>query len=272
MFHLKQMIMRTIFTLLLLAVFTAGAYAQLLPLPATFEAGREDTAWHQFANAGDDPVNFGVVDNPDYSTINESDSCILFTVLENADPWVGAWADAYGPIEITIDNYMMEMWVHKDVISNCGLKLEAELNGGDNVEVMVANTLTLEWEKIVFDMSAAVGNTFQRLVFFPDFPETRESGSICYVDNIGFPIPVSVGEEQVPGIKLYPSPASDMVTVKYPAMERAVISNVLGQRVRSLELQGVDSKVVDLSGLTPGLYFMNLETADGPVSTKFLKK
>ena len=255
---------------MLLAVFAAGAHAQLLPLPVTFEAGREDTAWHQFANAGDDPVNFVVIENPDISTINESDSCILFTVLENADPWVGAWADAYGPIEITADNYMMEMWVMKDVITNCALKLEEV--GLDPVEVKVPNTEIDTWERLLFDMSAAIGNTYSRLVFFPDFPDTREMGSICYVDNIGFERPVFVEENKSLEIRLYPSPATDLITVKYPAMESAVISNVLGQRVRSLELQGADSKVVDLSGLTPGLYFMNLETAAGPVSAKFLKK
>jgi len=92
--------MKTTFTLMLLAVFALGVNAQL-QLPADFEAAKEDTAWVQFANAGDAPENIGQVENPAKDGINTSDSCLKITVLDNADPWVGIWSEAYGPLEFT---------------------------------------------------------------------------------------------------------------------------------------------------------------------------
>ena len=78
---------------------------------------RADTSWHQFANSGDDPANMFLVDNPVFNGINESEKCLQLNVLPGADPWVGMWAEVYGPDTITEDNYMLEMMVLKDVIS-----------------------------------------------------------------------------------------------------------------------------------------------------------
>lgn len=83
--------MKTIFTLLLLAIFTIGVNAQFESV--TFEAALSDTAWNQFANGEDLPENLVMAENPDKDGINDSDSCIMFTVLETGSPWVGAWAD-----------------------------------------------------------------------------------------------------------------------------------------------------------------------------------
>ncbi|MFO7668402.1 MAG: T9SS type A sorting domain-containing protein [Bacteroidales bacterium] len=261
--------MKTTFTLLVLAVFTLGVSAQL-QLPETFEAPESDTSWHQFANAGDAPENMLRIDNPVFNGINESEFCLQFIVQPTADPWVGAWSDNFGPIEITDENFMMEMMVYKDVLTKCALKLEA--GDGPNVEFYTPNTVTDEWEKLTFDMSAAIGYTYPRLVIFPDFPDTRESGSISLVDNVGFVMPVSAASEQLSGIRIYPNPVAERMTIRYPEMEGAVISNVLGQTVRSLTFQQSNLEVIELTNLKPGLYFITVETAGGPASSKFVKE
>jgi len=246
--------MKTTFTLLLLALFTLGVNAQL-QLPETFEAAESDTTWHQFANSGDDPENIFRTDNPVFNGINESEFCLQLNVLETADPWVGAWAEAYGSVSITADNYMMEMMVMKDVISNCGIKLEA--GDGDNAEVKVPNTVTGEWEKLTFDMSVAIGYTYARLVFFPDFPDTREAGSTCYIDNIGFAAPVSTDQQLLDGVKIYPNPVAERMTIRYPEMEGAVISNALGQSLNVKSSVPAKNKLYfDISSLQPGIYYI----------------
>ena len=263
--------MKTTFTLLLLAVFTLGVNAQN-ELPETFEASESDTAWHAFGNGDDLPENFIRTDNPVFNGINESEYCIEFIVTEAAQTWVGAWTDKYGPISITEDEYMMEMMVMKDVLTNCALKLENEIDGGANVELKVANTEIDEWELITFDMSDAIGNTFNRLVFFPDFPDARESGSTCFIDNIGFPIAVSVGKEKLAGISIYPNPVAERMTIRYPEMEGAIISNALGQTVKSLSFQKSSLEFIELADLNPGLYFITVEAAGKTVSSKFIKE
>ncbi|MCK4748059.1 MAG: T9SS type A sorting domain-containing protein [Bacteroidales bacterium] len=261
--------MKTIFTLLLLAIFSIGLNAQL---PVDFEAARADTSWHQFANAGDAPENFVMAENPVKDGINASDSCIMFTVLTNADPWVGAWSDNFGPIAITEDDHILEMMVLKDVISRVGLKLEAGTT--DNVEVLIENTVIDEWEKITFDFTAVIGNSFDRLVFFPDFPEAREGvGSLCYIDNIAWAeASTQVGTTELVDVSIYPNPAAERITVQYPDMSGVTISNVLGQSVKSLEFQYTDHEVIEVSDLEAGLYFIILDTADGMVSSKFVKE
>ena len=173
--------MKTIITLLVLAFFSLGVSAQY-GLPVDFETAMEDTAWTQFANAGDAPENMVMAENPAKDGINTSDSCIMFIVLDNADPWAGAWSDAYGDMPFTEEHHIMEMMVYKDKLSPSGLKVE---QGGDAVELTVSNTVTGEWELLVFDFTAAIGDTHPRLVFFPDFPEgDRTTGGTVYIDNI----------------------------------------------------------------------------------------
>jgi len=262
--------MKKIFTLTLLAFFGIGIYAQY-ELPADFETPMEDTVWAQFANAGDLEENMVLAENPAKDGINTSDNCLMFKVLPNADPWAGAWAEAYGSIELTADNYMLEMWVHKDVISNCGLKLE--VGTADPVEVMIPNTVTGEWELLTFDFTAAIGNTYDRLVFFPDFPDPRTAGSTCYIDNIGWEGgSTSIDAIELVDISIYPNPAAERITVQYPGASTATISNLLGQDVMSVEFNNSNHMVIEIDDLENGVYFITLETADGSVSSKFIKE
>ena len=157
-----------------------------LSLPADFETPLEDTAWTMFAN-GSTPEELSIVVNPDNSGVNPSGHCLKFIVSDDADRWVGAYSDYYGPIEITEDMHTIHMMVYKVVISPIGLKLEQSLTGSDPLEITVSNTLTEEWELLSFDFSELIGHSFERITFFPDFPPTdRLSGSTCYIDNIGF--------------------------------------------------------------------------------------
>jgi hypothetical protein len=261
--------MKTTFTLLLLAVFTFGVNAQILE---DFELEGSDTVWNQFANDGDAPENFFRTDNPVFNGINESDYSLQFNVLETADTWVGAWSDAYGPIEITSDRYMIEMMVLKDVVTSCAFKVEAPDEGLTPVEVHSPNTVTDEWELITFDMSEAIGNIWTRLVFFPDFPSARESGSTCYIDDIAFPFPVSANSPKMEGIRIYPNPVAERMTIRYPEMENAVISNALGQTVRYMEFRHSSLEHIDLSGIQPGLYFITVESAGEKVTSKFIRE
>ena len=76
------------------------------------------------------------------------------------------------------------MMVWKSVISPVGFKVEASTNGGPVKEVKVSNTLTNQWELITFNLSDCIGYSYPRIVIFPDFPDTRTSGTTVYLDNI----------------------------------------------------------------------------------------
>jgi hypothetical protein len=257
---------------LLFVLFSLGANAQF-ELPVYFEEPEEDTSWIQFANGGEAPENFILAENPDKSGINPSDFCIQFTVVENADPWAGAYSDAYGEIEITDENPILQMMVYKDVISDCDLKLEA---GGDVYEAKVPNTETGVWELLSFDFSAVSGKIYTRLVFFPDFPASRTAGSLCYIDNIGFEgtfdFGTSLKENSRTNLRIYPNPAEEKIAVQREGIDRITITNLIGQNVKSFQFQKSDHEVVDISDLSRGIYFLTVESSTGTVSSKFAKE
>jgi len=257
---------------MLLAVFALGVNAQLL-LPADFETALADTAWVQMANAGDLPENMVQVANPATDGINASDSCLKIIVLDNADLWVGAYSDDYGPLPFSAGNHTMEMMVYKSVITNCGIKLES--GTGANVEVLVPNTKINEWELLTFDMSAAVGFTYERLVLFADWPaaDPRVVGSTCYLDNIAYlGGSNSVDDRQSSSISIYPNPATEWITVQYPGMKSVTIANIVGQTLKSLEFQGTNQEIIDISDLEEGYYLIILDTEEGKIGKRFVKE
>jgi len=264
--------MKKVWIALLFFLFCAFANAQL-SLPVYFEEPEEDTNWAQFANGGEAPENFNLAENPDNHGINPSDSCIQFTVAENADPWVGAYSDAYGEIEITSENPVLQMMVYKNVISDCELKLEA---GADVFGVVVPNTETEEWELLSFDFSEVIGKIYTRLTFFPDFPEARTAGSLCYIDNIGFEgtfdFGTSLKENSHMTLAIYPNPAAEKIEVKCEGINRIAITNLIGQSVKSFQFQKSDHAVLDISDLSRGIYFITVESSAGTVSSKFARE
>lgn len=263
--------MKTISTLIFLFIFSIGANAQLFE-PVGFEYTLADTSWNSFANNPDDPADMVIVENPDKSGINPSDSVLQFTINTASSPWVGAWTDHYEPVVFTESEHILTMMVYKSVIGPCGLKVELSTNGGANAEVMVPNTKTDEWEMLSFDFSGSVGYVYKRLVFFPDFPATRTEGSIAYIDNIANGFPVSVKPQSGKSIKFYPNPVENTMYVQFPNMKSITISNLLGKTVNTYKFEVTSSKSLDLNGLQTGIYFISAETTTGTYTSKFMKK
>ncbi len=266
--------MKTIFTMFVMVAFSVGLYAQYDQYPVDFETAEEDTAWNVFSNAGDpEPAeNFVLEANPDDTGINSSGNAIKFTVVETASPWAGAWSDHYPDIEFTAENYMMYMMVYKDVTSNCGLKVEQGTDPAQ-IELKVPNTVTGEWELIAFDFTDGIGNTYPRLVFFPDFPETRESGSVSYIDMISTSDPtVSVKEVEGEFFSVYPNPAASFITVQYPGMNYLAITNIAGQKVKEFTATDDYIQRVDVTDIQPGVYFVTINSPAGLITSKFIKE
>jgi uncharacterized surface protein with fasciclin (FAS1) repeats/predicted lipoprotein with Yx(FWY)xxD motif len=162
--------------------------AVLLPpveavFPIDFEV-KTNAVWNVFANGAGVADDFMIIPNPDKTGNNTSDNVLKFKVNDGADPWAGAFSDSYAPVEFTQESHIVTMMVWKSVISPVAFKVEASTNGGPVTEVKVSNTLTNQWEKITFDLSSVIGYSYNRIVIFPDFPDTRTSGTTVYIDNI----------------------------------------------------------------------------------------
>jgi len=163
--------------------------------PVDFEEGGNgaDWTWTVFENATNPPVE--ILANPDASGINTSATVGKFTTLQAGQPWAGCETLDIGEFTFDSSNSTVSIMVHKAVVSDVRMKFEG---GSAPAEINSTNTVTGEWEEIIYDFSGAIGNTYNKLVFFPDFDmEGREQDNIIYYDNITFSEEIGGNEPEV---------------------------------------------------------------------------
>ncbi len=264
--------MKRIFTLLFILIFAITANAQFYLYD--FEDGVDTTVWVPFAN-GKTGTNkdISVVLNPKMDTINSTDSVMMFVVHDDSDPWVGMFADA-ATVTISEESHILNMMVYKTKISPVGLKLELSLNSGATTSLYKDNTVVEGWQILSFDFAALKGKSYARLTVFPDFPAKRDSGTVAYIDNIGFQDESNTAIKEFEGteMKIYPNPADHRVAVLYPEIRGVRISNIQGQEIKLLRFDPTNSQVVEIGELKPGMYFMTALTAKGDFTMQFMKK
>ncbi|MEO1448119.1 MAG: PKD domain-containing protein [Bacteroidota bacterium] len=85
---------------------------------------------------------------------------------------------------------------------------------------------------------------------------------------------VSIDPELLQRIRLYPNPASKSVTLEYEgvSVQSIHLLNVAGQQLRQWKGQANGLSTLNLEGLSQGMYFVRLETAQGPVHTSLMVK
>ncbi len=130
------------------------------------------------------------------------------------------------------------------------------------------NTMT------VYNNELIVAGSFTEIDGFPLNRIAKWIGG-NYVDTCGAIIGVNeltMGNEQ---LKVYPNPANSQLTIELAVGSKqkaaVIIYDVTGREV--LKAQVLSSKFeVDVSGLMEGVYFIRIETDNGVVSKKFVKR
>lgn len=96
------------------------------------------------------------------------------------------------------------------------------------------------------------------------------NSTVSYVWNVaGY-----TSAEQISGtpFKVFPNPVVDRITVQSLDMKKLTISDLLGRTLKTYKLQNENSKVIDMSNLRSGIYFISIETAKGTSTSKLIKK
>ena len=221
-----------------------------------------DWTWNVFENSWNPPLEF--VGNPNPAEPNTSATVAKFTALDGGQNWAGCESSDIDPITFDSSNSTVRIMVYKPVVSDVMLKFE---NGGNSVEINAANTLTNQWEELVYDFSGSMGETFTKLVILPDFAP-RDQDNIIYFDNISFsdqitgdgpttaaPIPT---EAQQDVISIYSDTFTDISGVNYdPDWGQSTIvttENINGNEMMkyaNLNYQGTDwnGNPQDVSGM-----------------------
>lgn len=175
---------KLIYLFTFLFIISSGSISLAQNAPVDFEDGGFGATWTWTTFNNGDNTAPEIIPNPDMTGANTSATVAKFTTLLAGDPWAGFYSDDIGEFTFDETNSTVKIMVWKPIISNFGIKFEG---AGAPIEVLVQNTVINEWEELTFDFTGQIGNTFNRLVFLPDFgPDTRTQDNTLYLDNLTF--------------------------------------------------------------------------------------
>jgi Secretion system C-terminal sorting domain len=238
-----------------------------------------------FANGdlSDKPVE--TVVNPKKAGINTSNKVIKFDRRPGGDVFAGAFTDLPAPMKWTNTKYVIRAKVLMDHIGNFAPKVEAgPLGTGTAYEIPKANTKVNEWEEITADFSGKITGTekYLRLTFFIDLNEPVSTVSkVSYIDDIvigdgaGCVVSGIFDPITVERLAVYPNPATGELFIRnIENMKRVEITNLLGQRVKTVVFGGVsDIQTISLDGMTNGIYVVSAYDEKGLIAnSKFVKE
>jgi len=245
----------------------------------TFETEGDDYEWITFDNpsANNDDASFTIVDNPDASGRNTSVKVGKYITHSDAALWAGVKTDALTPVVITENNKWLSMDVYKTSTNNVGLKYEGGKDGQQK-DCFVTPSTTGEWETLVFDFSAVVGDTFPTFVIFPDWSATdpRTEEAITYFDNIEWHATdpsVGILQNLVPDYKIYPNPAENRIVIEGILEDATMeIFNIDGKCLARYTFLKNQRQEIYLDELASGTYIMRITSKTRVNSLKFVKK
>jgi len=162
----------------LMMLFAFGAFAQSTHTidfePAGVGSGWDWTVF-EFA-----PVLTEMA-NPVSGGINTSATVMEFLADPGDQPWAGCWTQEDGEFTFDATNSTVSIMVNKDVISTVKMKFEGP---SGEIEFDATNAGTGAWELLTYDFSSVIGNTYNKIVIFPDFNFSRTVATTSYFDNI----------------------------------------------------------------------------------------
>ncbi|HHH52304.1 MAG TPA: T9SS type A sorting domain-containing protein [Bacteroidetes bacterium] len=216
-----------------------------------------------------------IVDNPDKSGINQSESVAKFVRANDGAVYAGAFSRLDAPIYFG-DNKTIKAKVYMDHIGNMGMKVEGSLTGAPNIELKVENTKVNEWEEITFDFSDAPDDAqYMTLTMFIDLTldVNPDADEISYFDDIVigdgkcgstgiFDIP------ETPSFEVYPNPVKDIIYLQNTDKISLIkIIDLQGKTLKSIENNSHLYKC-DVSDLINGVYFISGFDKNGKLIAK----
>ena len=123
-----------------------------------------------------------------------------------------------------------------------------------NAEVVAELTYT--------DMEVPIGS-------FEYYVTAVYSGGESDPSNIVTIIVTDMEEFESSSIQVYPNPVRNLLNIKADNIVNVKVISITGQLVLDNEMTG-NTAVIDVNDLTPGVYFVNIETQNGSVSRKIM--
>ena len=253
--------MKNIFTLALLFSIKFS-FSQNIPIDFEANGHGLNWTWTTFENDTNPPLE--VVANPDPYGINTSATVAKFTALQSGAAWAGCESmhgSDIGSFSLNNSNCTVSIMVWKSIISDVGIKFVDAANAAQP-EIKVANTLTNQWEEIVFDFSSRIGVfpiTKDQIVIFPDFNlNGRTQDNIIYFDNVyGSNSSTATDALNTSHAVIYPNPSKETVFIE--------LGNYQGNiNVKVYDLMGIlvassTSRRINIQSFPTGVYLFEIK-------------
>jgi hypothetical protein len=257
------------FTLLTASLLTLGASAQITD--GNFEAGAGSGAWTEAS------TNFGTPFCTTAACAPGSPVFIPFNGLNFL--WFGGagGASATIPEEASVEQ-SANVPTGSDVTLSMWVKYAAYGSAGDYLRVLVDGTMigeivpgdsdlfSSDYTGVGYDLNAYAGASHTIRIESQQNSSTNiQNILVDQVEILADGASIGIFEnEDLPGIQVYPSPASDVITMTFNALAgRALITitNVNGQQVSSQEITEVNQRTLtfDATTLENGIYLVTVQ-------------
>ena len=167
---------------------------ELLELPIDLESTELIYEWVGFGSDSFGSIPAVVVDNPDSSGINTSNSVLEIEKLPGAQVWAGASLALSGPIDFTQGTTIsIKVWSPRIgvpiLFKTEDVNSAPDANGNPSVfvEVEAITTVSNAWEELSFDLTSigsfSTSILYSNTIIFPDFGNIG-TGEKFYFDDI----------------------------------------------------------------------------------------
>ena len=111
-----------------------------------------------------------------------------------------------------------------------------------------------------------------KICFKSDFgtgPNTNPSVSYSFIAHLANAL--SIEEDQLIKVRLYPNPANDFIKIESEKnIKNISIYNITGQIIRTLQVVNLNYIEVDVNNYAKGLYFLKVSTGNGTTTKKII--
>ncbi len=235
-----------------------------------------------FANAELDTVVFGVIENPDKSGVNDSDSVGVFYESPNGETFAGMFTDLDAPVSLPNGDKTVRMKMWAENAATMVFKLEAGRDGAPNSgDILADYTTPNAWQELTFDFSSIVPDDalYDRLTLIPGFGTVPSATSLYYFDDIVIANSVCgttslFDQLDLVDMTVYPNPTSGKIRIECSEGFTGIrVTNLMGQTVSSQEFARQAAMELDLGTVAPGVYFVTGYQGDRLISrTKLIKE
>jgi photosystem II stability/assembly factor-like uncharacterized protein len=116
-------------------------------------------------------------------------------------------------------------------------------------------------------------NNYLTSVYFPDTDTgyvAGRDGTILKTTNGGYPVGTLNMSSKPSAVIIYPSPATNIITIETPAKGSLSIRNISGQKLLQQEITALNT-TLDVSGLGSGVYVVRFVNGKDVITGKFIK-